>query len=255
MIFLKKEEEIKILKEGGKILSLIMKNLKREIKAGACLKELDEKAYSLIKKHKAEPAFLNYQPSFASKPFPNSLCVSLNEVIVHGIPYDNIFLKEGDVVSLDLGIKYKGLYTDMAITCGVGKIKKEYEKMILVGKKALRSAITLAKENKTIGDLGEAISRTIKKYGFQPIKDLAGHGVGYFLHEDPLVYNFGKENEGIELKRGMVLAIEPMLTNGSGLIKENKDGSFQTLDNKTAVHFEATVAVGKDKGIILTPLI
>jgi methionyl aminopeptidase len=254
MIFLKKEEEIKILKEGGKILSLIMKNLKKEVKSGVSLNELDKKAYELIKHYKAEPAFLNYQPSFAKKPFPNSLCVSLNEVIVHGVPYKNVFLKKGDVVSLDLGIKYKGFYTDMAITVGLG-VKKEYKKMILVGRKALKFAISLLKEGKRLGDIGWIIEKTIKKYGFQPIKDLAGHGVGYYLHEDPLVYNFGRENEGLELKKGMILAIEPMLTNGCGLIVENEDGSFRTIDKKVAVHFEATVAVGKNKGIIITPLI
>jgi len=255
MIFLKKEEEIEILKEGGKILSLIMKNLKKEVKIGISLEELDKKAYKLIKSYQAEPAFLNYQPSFAQKPFPNSLCVSLNEVIVHGIPYKNIFLKNGDIVSLDLGIKYKGFYTDMAITIGLGKIKKNYQRMILTAKKALKSAISLLKEGKRLGDVGFIIEKTIRNHGFQPIKDLAGHGVGYYLHEEPLVYNFGKPNEGIELKRGMVLAIEPMLTNGCGLIVENEDGSFKTIDEKVAVHFEATVAVGKNKGIVITPLI
>lgn len=253
MIYLKKKEEIRLLKEGGKILSTILKKLKREIKPNISLKQIDDKAFDLIKFFGAEPAFLNYQPSFAKKPFPNSLCVSLNEVIVHGIPSKNIFLKEGDIVSLDLGIKYKGFYTDMALTVGVGKIKKEYQKMIKVGKLALKSAIKICYQGKKLGDIGYTIENTIKRYGFQVIKDLSGHGVGYFLHEDPLVYNFGKKGEGIELKEGMVLAIEPMLTDGSGLIKENEDGSFETIDKKVSVHFEATVAVGKNRGIILTP--
>ncbi len=255
MIFLKKEEEIKVLKEGGKILSLILKKLSQEVRAGITLDYLDQKAYSLIKSYKAEPAFLNYQPSFASKPFPNSLCVSVNEVIVHGLPKKEIVLKEGDIVSLDLGIKYKGFFTDMAITLGVGKIKEEYKKMINTGKKALKRAIALMREGKRLGDIGFVIEKTITENGFQVIKDLAGHGVGYYVHEDPLVYNFGEKNEGLELKKGMVLAIEPMLTDGCGLIKENQDGSFETLDKKVSVHFEATVAVGKTKGIILTPLI
>ena len=252
MIFLKTEKEIETLKEGGSKLAWILKTLKAEAKAGQPLSYLDERAYTLIKEIGAEPAFLNYQPSFALKPFPNSLCVSVNETIVHGIPYKNVFLKNGDVVSLDLGIKYKGLYTDMAITIGIGKIQKEYKKMIKVCQIALKRSIQVAKVNNTLGDIGYEITRIIEGNGFKVIKELVGHGVGYYPHEDPYVCNFGEKGEGEVLKKGMVLAIEPMLTNGSGEIEENPDGSFRTKDKAVAVHFEKTIAVGDKAGMILT---
>lgn len=253
MISLKTKEEIKILSEGGKILSRILKRIQREVKPGISAKELNDLAYKLIKESGGEPSFLNYQPDFAQKPFPYSLCVSVNEVIVHGLPKEGLKLKEGDIVSLDLGLKYKNLYTDMALTTGVGKIKPIYKKMIKVCSEALRKAIKVAKIGYTLGDVGWIIKDYVERNGFVVIKDLVGHGVGYKPHEDPIVYNYGEKGKGIILKEGMVLAIEPMITLKNGAIKENSDGSFETLNGEVAVHFEKTIAILKKKTIVITP--
>lgn len=253
MYFLKTKEEIKILKEGGKILSKILNRLKKEIKPSLSAKELDDLAYKLIKESGGEPAFLNYKPDFALKPFPYSLCVSINDVVVHGLPLKDLILKEGDIVSLDLGLKYKGLYTDMALTVGVKKIKPIYQKMIKVTRQSLERAISKAREGNTLGDIGYEIENWVRKNGFVVIKDLVGHGVGYKPHEEPVVYNFGEKGKGLVLKEGMVLAIEPMVTLKNGAIRENSDGSFSTLNGEVAVHFEKTIAVSKTKAIVITP--
>jgi len=250
---IKTKEEIKILKEGGIILSRILKRVALEAKVGVSAKYLDDFAYKLIKKNGGEPSFLNYKPDFALKPFPNSLCVSLNEVIVHGLPKEDLIFKDGDVVSLDLGLKYKNLFTDMALTIGVGKVKPLYQKMIRVCRGALNESIKTIKANKKIGDIGWTIENYVKKNGFVVVKELVGHGVGYEPHEDPLVYNFGEKNTGLALKEGMVIAIEPMITLKNGTIRENSDGSFSTLNNEVAVHFEKTVAVLKNRVLIITP--
>lgn len=253
MISFKTKEEIKILLEGGKILSRILNRIKKEVKKGASAKYLNDLAYKLIKENGGEPSFLNYQPEFAQKPFPYSLCVSVNETIVHGLPKEDLKFKEGDVVSLDLGLKYKNLYTDMALTIGVAKIKPIYQKMIKVCNGALKQAIKAAKYNNSLGDIGRTIENYVSSNGFVVIKDLVGHGVGYKPHEDPIVYNYGEKGKGIILKEGMVLAIEPMITLRNGAIKESTDGSFKTLNNEVAVHFEKTIAILKNKTLVITP--
>ncbi len=226
---IKSLDDIKTLKEGGKILSRILKKVASEVKPNVSAKYLDDLAYKLIKESGGEPAFLNYQPDFAKKPFPFSLCVSINEVVVHGLPLKEVIIKEGDIVSLDLGLKYKNLYTDMALTVGVGKIKPIYKKMMKVCYNALMKAVKIAKVGNTLGDIGWAIESYTKKNGFVVIRDLVGHGVGYKPHEDPLVYNYGEKGKGLILKEGMVLAIEPMITIKSGLVKENLMVRFQLL--------------------------
>lgn len=251
MIKLKAEEEIKILREGGRILSKIMKELIKKAKPGVLTQELDWLAENLIKKFGAEAAFKNYQPDFARHPFPATLCTSLNNVVVHGIP-GNIPLKEGDILSLDLGIKYKGFFTDMAVTIGIGRISSQAKKLIQVTKKALYLAIEKAQPGATLGDIGWSIQNYVRSQGFHEIQILSGHGVGFSPHEDPDVPNFGKPHTGLRLKEGMVLAIEPMVSEGSGEVVENLDGSFSTKEGCLSAHFEHTIAITYRGPLILT---
>lgn len=252
MIRLKTTEDILKLKEGGAILARIMRTLVKTVKPGIKASTLDELAYQLIKQFGGEPSFLNYQPDFSNRPFPNSLCVSVNDVIVHGIPSKYLVLKDGDLVSLDLGMKYKGLFTDMAVTVSLGRIKPLERKLMNTTQGALSEAIKAARYHHHLGDIGYAIENYVHKNGLVVIKDLVGHGVGYEVHEDPPVFNYGKKGEGIELLDGLVIAIEPMVTFSTSSIKENSDGSFSTLDGKKAAHFEHTIAILKNKTIILT---
>ena len=252
MIHLKNKQDIVILQEGGKRLAKVMKVLRRETKPGVSAAFLDELAYTMIKKYGGYPSFLNYQADFANRPFPNSLCVSLNDVIVHGIPRKDIILKPGDLVSLDLGMEYQGLFTDMAITVGLGKIKLEEKRLIETTQKALAVAIKVARPGKTLGDIGYAIENCATKNGFVVIRDLVGHGVGYAVHEDPPIFNYGEKAKGIKIETGLVIAIEPMITFGNGSIKEMSDNSFATLNGKKACHFEHTIAILKNKTIIIT---
>jgi len=252
VIHLKNKQDIIILQEGGKRLAKVMKVLRRETKPGVSAAFLDELAYTMIKKYGGYPSFLNYQPDFSNRPFPNSLCVSLNDVIVHGIPRKDIILKPGDLVSLDLGMEYQGLFTDMAITVGLGRMKPEEKRLIETTQKALAVAIKVARPGKTLGDIGYAIENCATKNGFVVIRDLVGHGVGYAVHEDPPIFNYGEKAKGIKIETGLVIAIEPMITSGNGSIKEMSDNSFTTLNGKKACHFEHTIAILKNKTIIIT---
>ena len=252
MIKLKTRDEIIELKEGGAILARIMRKLKNAAKPGVSAAFLDKLAFKLINDSGGCPSFLNYKPEFATRVFPNSLCISLNEVIVHGIPNEEIIFKRGDLISLDLGMEYKGLFTDHAITFGLEPITNQERKLIMATYKALIAAIKAARPNRTLGDIGYAIQKEVERYGFKVIKDLTGHGVGYAVHEDPIVFNYGEQKQGLKLAPGLVLAIEPMVTFSNGAVKENSDGSFSTLDGKKACHFEHTIAILKDKTIILT---
>jgi len=252
VIHLKNKQDIIILQEGGKRLAKVMKVLRRETKPGVSAAFLDELAYTMIKKYGGYPSFLNYQPDFSNRPFPNSLCVSLNDVIVHGIPRKDIILKPGDLVSLDLGMEYQGLFTDMAITVGLGRMKPDEKRLIETTQKALAVAIKVARPGKTLGDIGYAIENCATKNGFVVIRDLVGHGVGYAVHEDPPIFNYGEKGKGMKIETGLVIAIEPMITFGNGSIKEMSDNSFATLNGKKACHFEHTIAILKNKTIIIT---
>ena len=252
MIYFKTAQDINILREGGKKLALVFKKVVQAVQPGISTADLDKLAFNLICEYEGKPSFLNYQPSFANKPFPSSLCASINEEVVHGIPAEKKILKQGDVISLDLGMEYKGLFTDMAVTVGVGKIKPIYEKLIKTTKESLLQAIKASKINNTLGDIGYAIQKCVEKEGFVVVKDLVGHGVGYSPHEDPVVFNYGKPHQGLKLEEGMVIAIEPMVTFDDGAVKEEKDGSFVTANGKVACHFEHTIAITKKGPMIIT---
>ena len=251
MVKLKTEEEVKILREGGKILSRIIKDLAKKVKPGVLTKDLDWLAENSILKVGGKPAFKNYKPDFAMRAYPATLCASVNEVVVHGIP-NNQPLQEGDILSLDLGMEYKGLFTDMAITVGVGKISSQAKKMIEVTKKALELAVKECEIGSSLGTIGYTIERYVRNQGFKEVRMLTGHGVGYQLHEDPDVLNFGDVGKGMKLKEGMVIAIEPMISAGSGDVVERYDGSFITKEECLSVHFEHTVAITAMGPIVLT---
>jgi methionyl aminopeptidase len=246
MSLIKSNQEIKIMIEGGMILTQIMAELKNRTKPGIKTKELDELAEHLIYKYKAQPAFKRYNN------FPATLCTSINSVIVHGIPTDRR-LKLGDIISLDLGILWKGYYLDMAITVGIGKIEPEVERLIAVTKKALEIAINEARDGNYIGDIGFVIEKYVAKMNLRVVRDLCGHGIGKKMHEEPQILNFGQRGEGMKIKKGMVLCLEPMVVLGKEEIKQSQDGiGWETKDGSLSAHFEQTILVTKKEPLILT---
>jgi len=251
MLVLKSPDEIEIMAEGGRRLAQILKTLREEVKVGITTLYLEKLSRKLIKDAEAEPAFLGYKPPGSRKFYPCSLCTSINEGVVHGIPSD-YKIKDNDLVKLDLGIKYKGFYVDAALTVGVGDISPKAKKLIEVTREALSRGIAEAREEKTIGDIGSAIEGFVKSRGFSVVRSLTGHAIGRELHEDPVVLNFGRRGEGEKLEVGMALAIEPMVAIGSGDTNQLKDESFVTADGSLAAHFEHTVAVTEKGPRVLT---
>lgn len=253
-VIIKTAEEIEILREGGKILAEILALVAEKVAPGISTYELDQYAYKLIKEKGGDPAFLNYRPEGHAKPYPATLCSSVNSEIVHGIPKRGIILKEGDIVSIDLGIKYKGLYTDHAMTVGVGAISKRDQRLLDDTREALDIGIWAARGGATTGDIGHAIESFVhNRYGI--VRELSGHGVGKKIHEDPYIPNYGKAGKGTKLVPGMVVAIEPMLTSGSAHIYVADDGyTVKTEDGGRAAHFEHTILITEGEPEILTKI-
>lgn len=255
MIKIKNSEQIEILREGGKRLATILSKVALRAVPGITTKELDVYAESLIREGGDEPAFLNYKPEGVRIPYPASLCVSINNEVVHGIPSKDRVLKDGDIVSLDLGLKHKGLFTDHAITVAVGRVSKNAEKLLRVTEESLYTGIEEAREGNRVGDIGYAIESKIKPSKFGIIEILSGHGVGIDIHEDPYIPNFGKKGTGEKLVPGMVIAIEPMVNIGDKNVVLDKDGyTFRTKDGTLSAHFEHTVLITKDGPEILTKI-
>lgn len=259
MIIIKTPEEIEIIREGGKHLATVLYSLKDKVAPGVSTKDLDLYAEKIIRDLGDTPAFLNYRPEGASTPFPATLCVSINDEVVHGIPNKNRILKEGDIVSLDLGIKHRGLFTDMALTVPVGKIDSRNLKLLKITEKSLKAGIEAAQAGSTVGDIGHAVESFIRakqdgeKYGI--VEVLSGHGVGKYIHEDPYIPNFGKKGTGVKLVPGMIIAIEPMVNLGTKNVTiDNDDWTFRTADRKNSAHFEHTVLITKDGPEILTKI-
>jgi methionyl aminopeptidase len=254
-IIIKTPEEIEILREGGKRLAAVLYKVKEIVKPGISTKQLDKYAEKLIKEMGDEPSFLNYSPDKAKKPYPASLCVSMNDEVVHGIPKKEKILREGDTVSLDLGLKHKNLFTDMAITVPVGEIDNSSQKLLETTEKALYVGIDKARAGNKIGDIGHAIESFVRPHKYGIVEVLAGHGVGKAVHEDPYIPNFGKKGTGAILEKGMVIAIEPMINNGTKNVILDEDGfTFRTADGKRSAHFEHTVLITDDEPEILTRL-
>lgn len=254
MINIKKSEEIEIMKEGGKRHSFILSEVSKKVVPGVSTQDLEDLARKLIEEGGDKPAFLNYTPRGAKRPYPSALCVSVNDEIVHGIPNENPkTLSEGDVVTIDLGLVHKGLITDSAVTLAVGNVSEENKKLIEHCKEALYIGIKQARGGNTVGDIGFAIESFVRPLGYGLSEGLAGHGVGYKVHEDPFVPNEGNRGQGEKLVPGMVIAIEPMITLGSSKITLAKDGyTYKTRDGSNAAHFEHTVAITEGDPIILT---
>jgi methionyl aminopeptidase len=253
-ITIKTKEEIEKLKRGGKILHDILHFLAGEVRDGVSTKYLEDMGRKKIEDAGAKPAFLKYTPHGAARPFPAALCVSVNDVVVHGIPNEKpIILKDGDIVTIDTGICFEGMYTDSAITVPVGEIDEKSAKLLKATKEALNQAIKVVREGTTTGEIGIAIEKVAKKYGFSPSEDLGGHGVGYSQHEDPFIPNFAMRGKGVVLKEGMVLAIEPMLNEGTSKVLFLNDGyTVVTEDGKRSAHFEHTIVVTKNGSHVLT---
>lgn len=247
---LKTEQEIELIRENGKLLAQILREVAALVRPGISTWELNEVAEQKIAAVGGKPSFKGYGEDI---PFPTGLITSVNDAVVHGIPSKDLILKEGDIVSLDIGMEYKGLFTDMAITVGVGEISEEASELIRLTKKSLAAAIALAKIGNTVGDIGAAVQNIIEPAGFSVVRDLVGHGVGHAVHEDPQIPNYGKAGTGLKLVEGMVLAIEPMVTVGSHkLFIDDDQWTFRTVDESLAAHFEHTVVITKNGPRILT---
>lgn len=246
MIIASDREKI-MLKQSGVILAKVLNQVADAVKPGITTNDLNKLASELIFSYGAKPSFLGYKDNVESSSYPAALCTSINEQVVHAIPSNRV-LKNSDIIGLDLGVVFKGFFTDMAITVGAGKISSQAQKLIRVTKNALEIGIAEVKQGNYTGDIGAAIASYAESNGFSVVRQLVGHGVGRAVHEDPRVPNFGKPKTGAILKHGMVIAIEPMVNVGNYKVTESKDGfGFKTVDNTLSAHFEHTVVV-TDKG-------
>lgn len=254
MVTIKKPEEIAILREGGKRHAEILRRVAAAVAPGISATTLNTLAEKLIKENGDQAAFLGYTPKDAKRPYPASLCVSVNDEVVHGIPNETEkILREGDIVGLDLGLKHQDLFTDAAVTVSVGKVDEAAKKLIETTEKALAIGIIAAQSGGYVSDIGAAIEKFVKPFGYGIVRDLAGHGVGYAVHEPPFVPNFGKKGKGKKLLPGMVLAIEPMLNEGTEKVILNSDGyTFRTADGKRSAHFEHTIVITENGAEVLT---
>lgn len=246
MIRYKSEKDLEILREGGKIHARILKEVAKKVKPGVKTKELNDYAEYLIDEAGCVASFFGYKPHGVKRSYPASICVSINEEIVHGIPNEKNgkILFDGDIVSIDLGLTYKNLITDGAITVPVGKIDAKAKNLINATREALDKGISAMRIGGHIGDIGSAIMQVAIKNNLGIIEGLAGHGVGFDVHEEPFVPNRAERGEGPELKKGLVIAIEPMFSLGSREIKKMPDGyTYITRDKSLSAHFEHTVAI------------
>jgi methionyl aminopeptidase len=246
MIELKTKREIEIVRNNGRILAKTLKVLEQKIHPGIKTKELDRLAEDFIKKQGAYPAFKGYRG------FPASVCVSVNEEVVHGIPGERI-IQEGEIVSVDVGVFKDGYYADAAYTYPVGEVSTEAQRLIWVTQEALRGAIQSVKEGRYLSDISFAIQSFVEENGFSVVRDLVGHGIGKKMHEEPQIPNFGTPGQGVTLKKGMVLAIEPMVNAGSYEIYTKDDQwTIVTRDGSLSAHFEHTLAVTENGAKVLT---
>jgi methionyl aminopeptidase len=245
MIIYKTQKEIEIMAIGGKILSEVLAQVVTKVKPGVGTKELDELAETLIRKRDGFPAFKNYKSAPDQRPFPCTLCTSINNEVVHGIAAPDRILKEGDIIGLDIGMQYQGYFSDMAVTVGVGEISKEAKRLIDVTKGALNLAIEQCKEGNHLSDIALVIQKHAEKNGFSVVRELVGHGVGKEVHEEPNVPNYvTQESKLIELKKGMTIAIEPMINAGEWQVNLlDDDWTFVTADGSLSAHFEHSVAI------------
>lgn len=249
---IKTAEQIEGIRESARRLAIVIQKVSLKIAPGVTAMELNDYAYKLITELGDKPAFLNYRPHGVKKKYPASMCVSINDEVVHGIPTEETILQEGDIVTLDCGINHNGYFSDHAITYPVGVIDPEDQKLINITREALMVGIKAAKPGNTTGDIGHAIESFVdERYGI--VRILSGHGVGLDVHEDPYIPNFGTPGTGEVLKPGMVIAIEPMLNRGTDVVDGLDDEyTFVTADGAQSAHFEHTVLITEDGPEILT---
>lgn len=254
MSFVTTPKDLEALRESGKRLARVLEAVVKEVRPGITAKELDERAEALIRAGGDTPAFLHYTPKGAKRPYPASLCVSLNDEVVHGIPNEKEkVVKDGDLVSLDIGLIHKGLYSDMATTVMVGTVDVNGKKLVKAVTEALEAGIDAARAGNTVGDIGAAVAAALKPYGYGIVRELGGHGIGKVLHDEPHIPNFGKRGEGIELTVGMALAIEPIINEGGAAVKLMQDGyTYKTADGSRSAHIEHTILITEKGPEIIT---
>ncbi|EGJ70441.1 methionine aminopeptidase, type I [Bacteroides coprosuis DSM 18011] len=251
MIFLKTEEEIELLRKSNLLVGQTLAEVAKIIEPGVTTLQLDKIAEEFIRDNGAVPTFKGF-PNHLGQPFPGSLCTSVNEVVVHGIPND-IPLKDGDIVSVDCGTYMNGFCGDSAFTFCVGDVAPEVKQLLQITKESLYKGIEQAVHGHRLGDIGYAIQSYAESYGFEVVREFVGHGIGKEMHEDPQVPNYGIRGRGKQLKKGMCIAIEPMITQGNREIGIENDGwTVRTLDRKCAAHFEHTIAIGMHSADILS---
>ena len=247
MVSIKSEEEIELLRESNLLVGMTLGEIAKHIRPGITTLELDRIAEEFIRSHGAVPGFLNYDG------YPYTLCISLNEVVVHGLPSEKCILKEGDIVSVDCGTLKNGFYGDSAYTFEVGKVSDEIHELLETTKESLYKGIEKAVAGMRVGDIGYAVQSYCEARGYAVVRELVGHGVGRDLHEEPPVPNYGRRGQGVLLKEGMVIAIEPMIARGERYVYLDDDGwSVRTRDGKPCAHFEHTIAIRKGEADILS---
>ena len=240
--------------EAGKRLAVVLEALRAKVAPGVAAQELDDVAERLIRDGGDEPCFLGYTPEGARRPYPATLCVSINDEVVHGIPNESVkILKEGDIVGLDLGLTHKGVIVDAAITVPVGEVSEEVKKLLAATERALAAGIAQAIPGNHMGDISHAIQKEIEGAGFRVVKELGGHGVGDLVHEEPFIPNFGRAGDGELLSEGMVLALEPIANAGKAAVILAPDGyTYRTKDGSRSAHFEHTILIEKGGARIIT---
>lgn len=251
---IKTKKELEQIAKAGAILGDVLKTLTQEVRPGLTPLEIDARAKELIEAKGGKPGFLGYLPNGATEPFPATICASVNDVIVHGVP-NNTPLQEGDVFSIDCGVVYKGMNADAAITVIVGGKARDpkHQKLLEVTKKALDLGIAAAKAGNAVGDIGYAIERHVKSNGFKVVHGgLTGHGIGKNLHEDPVIFNEGEPGHGDKLLPGMAIAIEPMVAMGTSDVIQTSDEGYATKDGSMAAHFEHTIIILEDGPRVVT---
>ncbi len=252
MIYLKSRAEIDTMRRASVIVAEVLQTLKATVKPGMTTLELDEVAERMTHERGAKPAFKGY--GVAGKVFNHSLCTSINEEIVHGIPSDRV-LKEGDILGMDFGVLYEGFYGDSAVTVGIGQVSSEAERLMQVTETALSEGIETMREGNRLGDLGSTIQGIAERSGYSVVREFVGHGIGKKLHEEPPVPNYGDAGKGQRLRAGMVLAVEPMLNAGKKEISILEDGwTAVTRDRSLAAHFEHSIAITADGPFVLSRL-